>query len=322
MARKLKVYRTSQGFYDLAVAAPSMKAALEAWGAGGNLFHPGFRKESGDSKVIAAAMNKPGVVLQRPVGSDAPFVSMRICQRPRRRTRIRARRKARAAKSKVGGTPTSDRKSGRKTAAAFEKERARRTPRRYGRNRSSKGAGAERWPHGKQQRQRWKRTQEHEEKAAQIERIWRPSNWLTPTNAQSPPVALNTRRVSVSLKSYLAEAFQSTRYLPPSTPEYFWRQRRLRSQRSWLARWKDPASAIVISQRHAAVLQIQIRRADSSFLTLAVARLLTRAFSEVADPVQRQTTHCGRSGVISSRALVTHARFIVSVEQIMAAFRS
>ena len=32
MARKLKTYQTSIGFYDLAIAAPSMKAALEAWG--------------------------------------------------------------------------------------------------------------------------------------------------------------------------------------------------------------------------------------------------------------------------------------------------
>jgi hypothetical protein len=29
MPRKLKVYQTSQGFYDLAIAAPSMKAALK-----------------------------------------------------------------------------------------------------------------------------------------------------------------------------------------------------------------------------------------------------------------------------------------------------
>lgn len=31
----------TQGFYDLAVAAPSMKAALAAWGASSNLFHHG-----------------------------------------------------------------------------------------------------------------------------------------------------------------------------------------------------------------------------------------------------------------------------------------
>ena len=73
MPRKLKVYQTSQGFYDLAIAAPSMKAALEAWGANNNLFHQGFAKEVEDSKVIAVAMAKPGIVLRRPVGSDVAF---------------------------------------------------------------------------------------------------------------------------------------------------------------------------------------------------------------------------------------------------------
>jgi hypothetical protein len=32
MARKLKTYQTSLGFFEQAIAAPSMKAALEAWG--------------------------------------------------------------------------------------------------------------------------------------------------------------------------------------------------------------------------------------------------------------------------------------------------
>ena len=73
MARKLKTDQTSLGFFDLAIAAPSMKAALEAWGAGSNLFHQGVAKESGDPDVVAATMSKPGVVLRRPVGSDGPF---------------------------------------------------------------------------------------------------------------------------------------------------------------------------------------------------------------------------------------------------------
>jgi colicin import membrane protein len=39
MARKLKTYQTSIGFFDLAIAAPSMKAALDARGSKSNLFH-------------------------------------------------------------------------------------------------------------------------------------------------------------------------------------------------------------------------------------------------------------------------------------------
>ena len=73
MARKLKTFQTSLGFYDLAIAAPSMKAALEAWGAGSNLFHQGVAKETDDPHVVAATMSKPGVVLKRPAGSNGRF---------------------------------------------------------------------------------------------------------------------------------------------------------------------------------------------------------------------------------------------------------
>ena len=60
MAKKLKTYQTSLGFFDQAIAAPSMKAALEAWGADSNLFHQGAAKESHDPDVIAATLAKPG----------------------------------------------------------------------------------------------------------------------------------------------------------------------------------------------------------------------------------------------------------------------
>ena len=73
MARQLKTFETSLGFFDLAIAAPSMKAALQAWGADSNLFHQGAARESKDPDVVAATLAKPGVVLKRPVGSDQPF---------------------------------------------------------------------------------------------------------------------------------------------------------------------------------------------------------------------------------------------------------
>lgn len=73
MARKLKTYTTAAGFFELAVAAPSMKAALEAWGSNSNLFHHGLAKETDDSKIVAATMAKPGVVLRRPVGTNGAF---------------------------------------------------------------------------------------------------------------------------------------------------------------------------------------------------------------------------------------------------------
>jgi hypothetical protein len=73
MARRLKAYQTSSGFFDLAIAAPSMKAAAEAWGSRTNIFKQGFAKETRDPKIVTATMAKPGVVLKRPVGSNEAF---------------------------------------------------------------------------------------------------------------------------------------------------------------------------------------------------------------------------------------------------------
>ena len=73
MPRKLKTYVTSVGFFDLAVAAPSMKAALAAWGGEHNLFTHGFAHETDDRAIVAATMAKPGVVLKRALGSRGAF---------------------------------------------------------------------------------------------------------------------------------------------------------------------------------------------------------------------------------------------------------
>jgi len=64
---------TSIGFFELAIAAPSMKVALEAWGSKNNLFHQGFAKENQDPTITTATMATPGVVLRRAVGSNDTF---------------------------------------------------------------------------------------------------------------------------------------------------------------------------------------------------------------------------------------------------------
>src|ERR1700744_1175512 len=73
MPRKLKTYITSAGFFDQAIAAPSMKAAIDIWGSAKNVFHQGFAEETDDPEIVAATMAKPGVVLKRAVGSKGPF---------------------------------------------------------------------------------------------------------------------------------------------------------------------------------------------------------------------------------------------------------
>jgi hypothetical protein len=127
MAKKLKTYETSLGFFDLAIAAPSMKAALEAWGADSNLFHQGAAKQSEDP-VVAATMAKPGVVVKRPVGSSGPFKEH--AELPKDITGDGAAKKT---DRKVGsGRPQKhakkivDEAADRKASLAFEKERERR----------------------------------------------------------------------------------------------------------------------------------------------------------------------------------------------------
>jgi hypothetical protein len=64
MPRKLKVFRTPIGFHDAYVAAPSQKAALEAWGAGANLFARGTAEEVTDPRLTAEPLARPGEVIR------------------------------------------------------------------------------------------------------------------------------------------------------------------------------------------------------------------------------------------------------------------
>lgn len=126
MPRKLKVYQTSQGFFDLAVAAPSMKAALQAWGANMNLFHQGMAKESADSDVIAAAMGQPGIVLRRPVGSNKSFSEDADLPTVASLSLPRSSGKARPKKAKSERAPRIDKETERRAAASFEREEEKR----------------------------------------------------------------------------------------------------------------------------------------------------------------------------------------------------
>jgi hypothetical protein len=64
-ARKLKVFRTPIGFHDAYVAAPSQKAALEAWGSGHNLFARGEAELVEDPALTAEPLAHPGQVIKR-----------------------------------------------------------------------------------------------------------------------------------------------------------------------------------------------------------------------------------------------------------------
>jgi colicin import membrane protein len=127
MARKLKTFQTSLGFYDLAIAAPSMKAALEAWGAGSNLFHQGVAEETDDPDVVAATMSKPGVVLKRPAGSNGRFAEHADLPSDLGVGETGGRpKKSRRPEPKRRPAPEISEKDAKKAAADFEREQRRR----------------------------------------------------------------------------------------------------------------------------------------------------------------------------------------------------
>ena len=75
--QKLKVFRTPIGFHDAYVAAPSQKAALEAWGVDGNLFAQGIAEQVTDPELMEEPLASPGKVIKRVRGSaDEHFAEL------------------------------------------------------------------------------------------------------------------------------------------------------------------------------------------------------------------------------------------------------
>lgn len=126
MARKLKTYQASLGFFDMAIAAPSMKAALEAWGSKSNLFHQGVAREVDDPDVIAATIAKPGVILRRAVGSDGPFREEAELPSDLSREKVKGRPEKLGAKPVKRSPRKMDDQAARKAALAYEKEQKQR----------------------------------------------------------------------------------------------------------------------------------------------------------------------------------------------------
>ena len=86
MARKqkLKVFRTPIGFHDAYVAAPSQKAALEAWGADSNLFASGSAELVDAPELTREPLAQPGQVIRRLRGTLAEHVAALPKKSPRK----------------------------------------------------------------------------------------------------------------------------------------------------------------------------------------------------------------------------------------------
>ena len=71
MARTLKVYRMPVGFHDAYIAAPSQKAAVEAWGSDQDVFARGQAELVSDAALTEEPLASPGKVIKRLRGTAA-----------------------------------------------------------------------------------------------------------------------------------------------------------------------------------------------------------------------------------------------------------
>jgi hypothetical protein len=71
---KLNVFRTPIGFHDAYVAAPSQKAALEAWGSSTDLFTQGAAEVVTDPQLTREPLARPGEVVRKARGSEGEHV--------------------------------------------------------------------------------------------------------------------------------------------------------------------------------------------------------------------------------------------------------
>jgi len=83
--QKLKVFRTPIGFHDAYVAAPSQKAALEAWGSDHDLFARGVAERVENPELTREPLEKPGTVIRRLRGTTAEQLAALPPDAPRRR---------------------------------------------------------------------------------------------------------------------------------------------------------------------------------------------------------------------------------------------
>jgi hypothetical protein len=109
--RKLKVYRTPIGFHDAYVAAPTQKAALEAWGSENNLFARGVAELVTDPALTEEPLARPGKVIKRLRGSAAEQIAALSPnpQRARSKNEAPAKTASRPPRPKAKARPRPDR---------------------------------------------------------------------------------------------------------------------------------------------------------------------------------------------------------------------
>ena len=94
--QKLKVFRTPIGFHDAYVAAPSQKAALEAWGSDTNLFARGSAEQVEDPELMEVPLENPGQVVKVLRGTREEQLAALAEQQPAQSAKSRGSRAAKA----------------------------------------------------------------------------------------------------------------------------------------------------------------------------------------------------------------------------------
>lgn len=136
--QKLKTFKTAAGFDDAFVAAPSRRAALEAWGAGTDLFSAGIAEEvrepkagSAEAKAAKAALATPGEVVRvrRGGGKDGPSpIHRKAAGRKKKRdpgsgSGMTKTLKAAVAKAEAALAALADKQASERAALAKEEEK-------------------------------------------------------------------------------------------------------------------------------------------------------------------------------------------------------
>ena len=124
MPRALKVFKTHLGFYDLIVAAPSMKAAAEAWQVHPRIFTQGFAAQTNEPDAVKAALEHPGMVLRRPHGQTGEYKAQADRPAPPKLTAGEKRKAAKAARHHQAEKKKAAKDAARKKAEADKRAKA------------------------------------------------------------------------------------------------------------------------------------------------------------------------------------------------------
>ena len=114
MAPRLKVFCTTNGLTQYAIATSSKAKALAAWGTKQDLFKEGMASETNEAALVEAALASPGEVVTRSVVDPAALEAAVKDGKPKK--------KDKAGKAAKAGKPKGPSKEARERVEKFERK--------------------------------------------------------------------------------------------------------------------------------------------------------------------------------------------------------